>query len=137
MLDLGRSGDPAALRELTGMLSLPSNEVQRLAPSAIGKLADFGADAETAVAALAPLALKGRHPQTQQYAIRALKKSGTAARGHAVRRPRRFAFPEREGHYLRVSRGTAPGPEMTDDAIRQRGIQGHNAKGIGHVTDPV
>jgi hypothetical protein len=56
--------------------------VQRLSASAIGKLADFGADAGKAVAALAPLALHGRHPQTQQYAIRALKKYGAAAQEH-------------------------------------------------------
>lgn len=81
-LRLGRSGNPAALAELIELSLLPSNEVQRLAASAIGKLAEFGADAETAVAALAPLALHGRHPQTQQYAIRALKKYGAAARGN-------------------------------------------------------
>ena len=80
-LALGRSGDPAVLPELIGMLHLPSNEIQRLAPSAIGKLVEFGADAEAAVAALAPLALKARHPQTQQYALRALKKCGPAAKG--------------------------------------------------------
>lgn len=80
VLELGRSGDPATLSELIGMLRLPSNEVQRLAASAIGKLADFGADTEAAVAALVSLALKGRHPQTQQYAIRALKKYGAKAR---------------------------------------------------------
>ena len=83
VLVLGRSGDPAVLPDLIGMLSTPSNEVQRLAVSAIGKLAEFGADAEAAVAALAPLALKARHPQTQQYAIRALKKYGAAAGPHA------------------------------------------------------
>lgn len=43
-LELGRSGDPAALPELIDMLSMPSNEVQRLSASAIGKLAEFGAD---------------------------------------------------------------------------------------------
>ena len=80
VLALGRSGDPAALPEVIGMLKTPSNEVQRLAVSAIGKLVEFGADAEAAVAALAPLALSARHPQTQQYAIRALKKCGVAAR---------------------------------------------------------
>ena len=79
-LELGRSGDPAALAELVALLRLPSNEVQRLAASAIGKLAGFGADAEAAVAALAPLALGARHPQTQQYAIRALKAYGAVAR---------------------------------------------------------
>ena len=75
-LHLGRSGNPAALPELIELSRLPSNEVQRLSASAIGKLADFGADDGKAVEALAPLALHGRHPQTQQYAIRALKKTG-------------------------------------------------------------
>ena len=78
-LHQGRSGDPAVLQELVKLLRLPSNEVQRLAASAIGKLAEFGADPEAAVAALAPIALKGRHAQTQQYAIRALKKFGAEA----------------------------------------------------------
>ena len=80
-LSLGRSGDPVALPELIGMLRLPSNEVQRLAVSAIGKLAEFGADAAVAVSALGPLALTARHPQTQQYAIRALAKYGAAVKG--------------------------------------------------------
>jgi hypothetical protein len=48
VLELGRSGDPTTLPELIGMLRMPSDEVQRLATSAIGKLADFGADAEAA-----------------------------------------------------------------------------------------
>jgi len=81
-LHLGRSGNPAALPELIKLTHLPSNEVQRLSASAIGKLAEFGANAEMAVAALAPLALHGRHPQTQQYAIRALKKFGAASQAH-------------------------------------------------------
>jgi hypothetical protein len=79
-LALGRSGDPAMLPELVALLRLPSHEVQRLAASAIGKLAQFGADAETAVVALAATAREGRHPQTQQYAIRALQKYGAAAK---------------------------------------------------------
>ncbi len=78
-LALGRAGDPADLPELIGMLRLPSNEVQRLAVSAIGKVVEFGADAGMAVAALVPLATGARHPQTQQYAIRALRKCGAAA----------------------------------------------------------
>jgi hypothetical protein len=83
-LHLGRSGNPEALPELIELSKLPSNEVQRLSASAIGKLAEFGADAETAVAALAPLALNARHPQTQQYAIRALKKFGAVAQEHVA-----------------------------------------------------
>jgi len=74
VLDLGRRGDPAGMTELIGMLRLPSNEVQRLAASAIGKLAEFGADAEAAVTALTPLALKARHPQTKQYKMSMYKK---------------------------------------------------------------
>lgn len=51
VLTLGRSGSPDVLPESIAMLALPSNEVQRLAASAIGKLAEFGADADAAVAA--------------------------------------------------------------------------------------
>ena len=82
VLELGRSGKPDALPELIQHLSAPSNDIQRLAASAIGKLAEFGADAQKAVAALAPLAKQARHPQTQQYAIRALAKYGAAAQTH-------------------------------------------------------
>lgn len=39
VLLLGRSGDAAALLELIALSNLPSNEVQRLAGAAIGKLA--------------------------------------------------------------------------------------------------
>ena len=77
-LELGRSGDPAQLPRLIRATHLPSNEIQRLAASGIGKLAEFGADPSVSVPRLAELALNGRHPQTQQYAIRALKKYGAA-----------------------------------------------------------
>ncbi len=82
VLQLGRSGDAAVLPELIALLSLPSNEVQRLAASAIGKLAGFGVNPEDAVKALAPLARCARHPQTQQYAIRALKAYAAFAHAH-------------------------------------------------------
>jgi hypothetical protein len=111
-LALGRSGDPAAMPELVAMLRLPSNEVQRLAVSAIGKLVEFGADAEAAVAALAPLALKARHPQTQQYAIRALKKCGAAAKG-CVRDLRDLARNPAQRDYVRAAAATVA------DAIEQ------------------
>jgi hypothetical protein len=81
-LALGRSGDPAVLTELVALSRLPSDEVQRLAASAMGKLAGFGADAQAAVGALVPLALHGRHPQTQQYALRALQAYAGAARAY-------------------------------------------------------
>lgn len=81
-LALGRGADPAALPELAHLLKMPSAEVRRLAASAIGKLAAFGADAREAVQRLAPVALHDPHPQTQQYALRALKLYGAAAREH-------------------------------------------------------
>ncbi len=81
-LALGRGTDPGALPQLARLLKMPSAEVRRLASSAIGKLAPFGADAKAAVEALAPVALRDPHPQTQQYALKALKAYGAAARGH-------------------------------------------------------
>lgn len=78
-LALGRAADPAALPELAQLLATPSPEVRRLAASAIAKLAGFGADPAAAVRALAPVALRDPHPQTQQYALKALKAYGAAA----------------------------------------------------------
>lgn len=79
-LALGRGTDPAALPELARLLKMPSAEVRRLAASAIGKLAGFGADAQAAVQALAPAALHDPHPQARQYSLKALKAYGSAAR---------------------------------------------------------
>lgn len=81
-LELGRGTSPEALTELIRLLAFPSAEVRRLAASAIGKLADFGADAAAAVKALAPVALRDPHPQTQQYALKALKIYGVVAAPH-------------------------------------------------------
>ena len=112
VLELGRSGDPAALPELIGMLRLPSNEVQRLTASAIGKVVEFGADAGLAVAALAPLAMQARHPQTRQYAIRALRKCGAAAKG-CVADLRDLARNPAQRDYVRAAAATVA------DAIEQ------------------
>jgi hypothetical protein len=122
-LALGRSGDPAALPELIGMLRAPSNEVQRLAASAIGKLADFGADAEKAVKALAPIALKARHPQTQQYAIRTLKKYAAVA-GAYLQDLRDLARNPAQRDYVRAAALT------TTNAIEQAGADA--AAGVRH-----
>ncbi|MBM3853329.1 MAG: HEAT repeat domain-containing protein [Verrucomicrobia bacterium] len=81
-LELGRGANPAALPELIDLLALPSTEIRRLAASAIGKLAGFGAEATIAAQALAPIALRDPHPQVQQYALKALKCYGAAARTH-------------------------------------------------------
>lgn len=79
---LGRTADPATLPELIGLLRFPSSEVRRLSASAIAKLAPFGADPTAAVPALLPVALRDPHPQTQQYALKALKSFVHHAAGH-------------------------------------------------------
>jgi hypothetical protein len=81
-LALGRANLPDGLPDLTRLLTMPSVEIRRVAASAIGKLAGFGADAARAVAALAPCALRDPHPQVRQYALKALKAYGAAAREH-------------------------------------------------------
>ena len=81
-LALGHGADPGTLPELARLLEMPSSEVRRLAASAIGKLASFGADPTFAVRALAPIALRDPHPQAQQYALKAIKAYGAAARQH-------------------------------------------------------
>jgi hypothetical protein len=81
-LALGRGADPASLTELIQLPAMPSAEIRRLAASAIGKLAAFGADPSIAVRALVPAALRDPHPQAQQYALKALKAYGSAARDH-------------------------------------------------------
>jgi len=78
-LALGRSGQAEALPELMNLMKSPSPEIRRLSASAIGKLAAAGAEATTALAALTPVARSDRHPQVQQYAIKAIKVYGIAA----------------------------------------------------------
>lgn len=105
-LALGRSNDPAVLPELTRLLAMPSPEVRRLAASAIGKLSGFGADPATAVRALAPVALRDPHPQTQQYTLKALKCYGVAAREH-LHDLDDLAVAPRARDYVRTAAGAA------------------------------
>ena len=77
---IGRAGEAAACGELLVLLRSSSANVRRLAASASGKLAWLGVDQATAVAALAPVARRDPHAQTRQYAIKALKSYGVAAR---------------------------------------------------------
>ena len=122
-LALGRGGDPSALPELIAMLRLPSHEVQRLAASAIGKLAAFGADPGTGVKALLELALRAQHPQVQQYAIRALGKFGTDA-ADCVADLQDLARNPALRDYVRTAAGAAA------DAIEQASAD--TAAGIKH-----
>jgi len=77
-VELGNSGDPAALPELAELTRSPAANIRRLATSAIGKLAGL-TDAKTAISALAPM-LRNTKPQVRQYAVKALKAYGTAAK---------------------------------------------------------
>ena len=77
---IGREGEVAAFGELLALMQSSSANARRLASSALGKLAWLGVDQTAAVAALAPVARKDPHAQTRQYAIKALKAYGVAAR---------------------------------------------------------
>ncbi|MDF7808464.1 hypothetical protein P4E94_13510 [Pontiellaceae bacterium B12219] len=77
-VELGNSGDPNALPELTELTRSPAANVRRLAASAIGKLAGL-ANAKKAVSALVPM-LRDAKPQVRQYAMKALKAYGTASK---------------------------------------------------------
>lgn len=78
---IGRAGEVGAFGELVELLKSSSANARRLAASALGKLAWLGVDQAAAVAALAPVARRDPHPQTRQYAIKALKAYGAAAAG--------------------------------------------------------
>ena len=78
---IGREGDVAAFGELLQLLRSSSANARRLSASALGKLAWMGVDQVAAVAALAPVARRDPHPQTRQYAIKALKAYGASAQG--------------------------------------------------------
>ncbi|HRI16139.1 MAG TPA: HEAT repeat domain-containing protein [Verrucomicrobiota bacterium] len=99
-LGLGQAENPGALPELTQLLTMPSAEIRRLAASAIGKLAGFGADPNSAVRALVPVALRDPHPKTQQYALKALKAYGSAANSH-LHDLDNLTANERAKHYVR------------------------------------
>ncbi len=77
-VELGNSGDPSALTELIELTRSPVANVRRLTASAIGKLAGI-ADANRAVSALVPM-LRDAKPQVRQYAVKALKAQGVAAK---------------------------------------------------------
>lgn len=76
---IGREGEVVAFGELLELLGSSSANARRLAASALGKLAWMGVDQMAAVAALAPMARCDPHPQTRQYAIKALKAYGASA----------------------------------------------------------
>ena len=114
-VQIGREGNIAAFDELLELSKSSSANVRRLAASALGKLAWMGIDQPTAVAALNPMARRDPHTQTRQYAIRALKAYGAAAKD-CVSDLRDMAANEHEKAYIRSDASAAA--EFIDDAIR-------------------
>jgi hypothetical protein len=112
---IGREGEVAAFVELCGLLRSSSANARRLAASAVGKLAWLGVDQAAAVAALLPVARHDPHSQTRQYAIKALKAYGVAARD-CLPDLRDIASNPAEIDYLR--RDAAAAVEFIEEAVR-------------------
>lgn len=112
-VELGNTGDPAALPELIGLCGSPVANVRRLAASAIGKLAGLG-DASLAVSALLPM-LRDAKPQVRQYAVKALKAYGAAAQT-ALHDLRDIAISPVEPEYN--NRDAKLAVEMIEEALR-------------------
>jgi hypothetical protein len=112
---IGREGEAGAVEELLDLLRLSSANVRRLSASALGKLAWMGVDQSVAVAALAPVARHDPHPQTRQYAIKALKAYGAAAH-HCLHDLRDLAANPAEKDYIR--RDAAAAVAFIEEAVR-------------------
>ncbi len=112
---IGREGNAAAFPELLSLLQSSSANVRRLSASALGKLAWLGVDQAVAVAALAPVARRDPHPQTRQYAIKALKAYGAAAQG-CLHDLHDMAANAAEKDYIR--RDAAAAAAFIEDALR-------------------
>jgi len=100
MLAIGREAEAIAVDEVLEFLGSSSPNVRRLSASALGMLAWMRADQVAAVAALTSVARRDPHPQTRQYAIRALKAYGAAA-GSRLHDLRDLAVNPSETDYLR------------------------------------
>ncbi len=112
-VELGNSGDPSALSELTNLTRSPVANVRRLAASAIGKLAGL-ADAQQAVAALTPM-LRDAKSQVRQYAVKALSAYGAPAK-KALSDLRDMAISPVEKDYN--NRGAKHAIEIIEEASR-------------------
>jgi len=112
---IGREGHVAAFGELLELLCSSSANARRLAASAMGKLAWMGVDQAAAVEALAPVSRCDPHAQTRQYAIKALKAYGVAAKD-CLPDLRDMSANPAEKDYVR--RDAAAAVEFIDEAIR-------------------
>ena len=128
---IGREGEVGAFGELLKMLGSSSANARRLSASALGKLAWMGVDQTAAAAALAPVARRDPHPQTRQYAIKALKAYGAAAQG-CLRDLQDMARNPSEKDY--IQRDAASAAAFIEEAVRiatstaERRCQRCNAK---------
>jgi hypothetical protein len=112
---IGREGNTAAFEELLDLLRSSSANARRLAASALGKLSWMGVNQASAVAALTPVVLNDPHTQTRQYAIRALKAYGVAAKG-CLSDLRDMAGNPAEKPY--IQRDAASAVKFIEEAIR-------------------
>lgn len=111
---IGREGNIAAFGELLELLRSSSANARRLAASAMGKLAWMGVDQASAVEALAPVSRCDPHAQTRQYAIKALKAYGVAAK-NCLPDLRDMSANPAEKDYIRRD---AAAVEFIEEAIR-------------------
>ncbi|RLD45980.1 MAG: hypothetical protein DRI94_15235 [Bacteroidetes bacterium] len=77
-VELGNSGNAAAVPELLNLLNTDSGQVRRLSASALGKLAGI-ANPAPVIPALQNR-LRDNHPQVRQYAVKALSAYGANAK---------------------------------------------------------
>jgi hypothetical protein len=112
---IGREGNVTAFDELLVLLKSSSANARRQAASALGKLAWMGVDQAAAVAALGPVARSDPHAQTRQYAIRALKAYGAAAKD-CLPDFRDMAVNPYEKYYIR--RDAAAAVAFIEEALR-------------------
>jgi hypothetical protein len=112
---IGRDGEVGAFGELLQLLKSSSANARRLAASALGKLAWMGVDQAAAVTALAVVARRDPHTQTRQYAIKALKAYGAAAREY-LHDLQDMAGNSSEKDYIR--RDAASAAAFIEEAVR-------------------
>jgi len=112
---IGREGNVGAFAELLDLLHSSSANTRRLAASALGKLAWMGVDQAAAVTALVPVVQHDPHAQTRQYAIKALKAYGLAAKD-CLHDLRDMAANSAEKEYIR--RDATAAVEFIEEAVR-------------------
>ncbi len=121
-LQIGREGNIAAFDELLQLLRSSSANARRLAASALGKLAWLGVEQAAAVAALDQVLRRDPHAQTRQYAIKALKAYGAAAKG-CLPDLRDLAHNHNEKDYIR--RDAEAAVAFIEEALRVAAEQAH------------